>query len=241
MQLFKSLAKCTYKYNDRLYLKLVQADSNDGKLRLASTNGHCLVSYTFKKFNNDKYYYVPNSVVKELANADKFKFNNGKLNEFKLIEDGESIKVCDNKVTLGSYKNQKAQEHFPNIDIVIPTYSEFRFKLNRRKLVEAIKNEEHVQLKFIGSTLKVFSAKHKPKLHKFVVGKNPKASIKLEVLNNEFNDMLYFDADFLRTVLNFTYNDIEVAFNNRVSAFCISYEDEKIAIKNLVMPMFNGG
>jgi hypothetical protein len=108
-------------------------------------------------------------------------------------------------------------------------------------LLNAIKGEEHVQLKFTDNKLRVFSAKYKPKLHKFVVDKKPKATINLEVLNNEYNDIIYFDADFLRTVLCFTYNDIEIAFNNRVSAFCISYEDEKIAIKNIVMPMINRG
>lgn len=239
MKIFKALKRALYEGNDRIPLKMVQADSVDGKLRLSSSNGHCLVSCIFKKIKNDKFYYITSSVVSKLAKDDKFKFKNGRINEYNLIEDGGKIKVCDTKTTVGSCDNKKAEQRFPVVDNVIPTCYRTKFTLDRLALFKAIKNEEYVSFKITDKSLYVFSSKYKHKLHKIVKSSKPKTVIPTKCLIIDSEDVVHFNASILKAVLCIPCDKITIGFNNRVTALGIYYEDEYINIKNLAMPVIS--
>ena len=240
MKIFKSLNMCAYKGNDRLPLKLIQVDSVDGKLRLTSSNGVSLACYIFKKIKNDKIYYATSKMISELSKEDSFSFKKGKLNDFSLIKDGESVKLCDTETKIGSWSNKDCSEHFPNVDSVIPSKFFYSYSIDRKELYKAIKGEDYVSLKFSGNKLYVYSSKYHIKSYKVTKSSKHKACLKVKELSgNDVEEILHFDAKILKATLTFPYNDITIGFNNRVSAFGIYYESEKINIKNLAMPMFS--
>lgn len=237
MKVFKSLKNCLYKYNDRLPIRMAQVDSSDGKLRISTTDGFCLSSFIFKKIKNKNYYYVTSSMLDKLANSDKFKFKNGCMNNIVLIEDGGSVRICDNSVTIGSYQNREAKEHFPNVDSVIPTDFKFSFIVDRKKLVKSLKDEEHITLKFYGNKLHIISSKYKPRAKKIVRANKSKAILSMECLNGELHEYVSFDAKKLKNVLCVPSDEVCLRFNGTVSALGIYYDDDDLGVRNLIMPV----
>lgn len=239
MKIFKALKRALYEGNDRIALRMVQADSVNGKLRLSSSNGICLVSCIFKKIKNDKFYYITSSTMNKLSEEDSFKFKNGKINEYDLIEDGGKIKVCDTKTNIGSFSNKEVEQNFPNIDLVIPIYYKDRFTVDRRSLLKAIKNEDYVSLRITDTNLYVYSSKYKRTLHKVVKSSKPKAILPIKCFDCPIEDTVHFNVDMLKATLCIPCDKVTIGFNTRVSALGIYYEDDCIQVKNLAMPLIN--
>lgn len=239
MKIFKALKRALYEGNDRIALRMVQADSVNKKLRLSSTNGTCLVSCVFKKIKNDKFYYITSSTMNKLSEEDSFKFKNGKINEYDLIEDGGKIKICDTKTSIGSFNNKNAEQNFPYVDSVIPTTYKDRFTVDRRSLLKAIKNEECVSLRITNTNLYVYSSKHKRTLHKIVKSSKPKAILPIKCFDCPIEDTAHFNVNMLKATLCIPCDKVTIGFNTRVSALGIYYEDDYIAVTNLVMPLIS--
>ena len=240
MKIFKSLCEACYKGNDRLSLRMIQADFVNNKLRLCSSNGQVLVSYLFKNIKSNKFYYLPRNEAKTLINEEKFCFKNDKINNIKFIEDGEKIKICDTRTTIGSWENAKADEHFPKVDNVIPTKFKYRFKINRKLLRKALKDETHVTLKITENSLLVYSSKVSQRTNKQTRKSKPKVTIPIKFVDSTFDctETVLFNTDILKTALCLPYDNIVLEFNTRVTALVVRYEDKQISVINLACPMY---
>lgn len=216
---------------------MAQVDSFNEKLRISATNGKCLSSFIFNRIKNSKYYFITSTDITKLAECDKFHFRNGIINGIRLIREGDSVRICDNFTTIGSFSNKEAEEHYPRVDSVIPKDFNNKFIINRTKLANAIKDEDYVTLKFVDSKLYVYSSKYKERARKVILAKKSKESITLKCLTNTIRESVTFDAKILKAILCIPCDKFVLGFNSVVSSVGIYYDDENLSVRNLIMPL----